>query len=157
LEAVGDYFAHSFLIGWVAAGNFSKTLRAGLHYCYRRMHMLATDAAALLGTGLFVDVREADEYDAGHIEGSIHIPIGDIARRWRELETQRPVVVVCQVGQRSGLVTNFLRERSVDAHNLEGGLSAWSEAGLALAAAAPHPQLIDGWARDLSGERLAPP
>jgi rhodanese-related sulfurtransferase len=121
------------------------------------MHMLATDAAALLGTGLFVDVREADEYDAGHIEGSIHIPIGDVARRWRELEERGPVVVVCQVGQRSGLVANFLRDRSVDAHNLEGGLEAWSESGLALNSTTRNPQLIDGWARDLSGERLNPP
>ena len=119
--------------------------------------MLATDAAALLGTGLFVDVREADEYEAGHIEGSIHIPIGDVARRWPELEEHGPVVVVCQIGQRSGLVADFLRERSVDAHNLEGGLEAWSASGLALSSTTPHPQLIDGWARDLSGERSSPP
>ena len=118
--------------------------------------MQPLDAQALLSQALFLDVREPYEYEAGHIEGSLHIPIGQIQQRWTEVPSDRPVVVVCQVGQRSGLVAGFLQSRGFDAHNLEGGLDAWSQAGLDLASSDTSPEVIDGWARDLSGNRLGP-
>lgn len=116
--------------------------------------MLPLDAHDLLGTALFVDVREAYEYDAGHVEGSVHIPIGQIARRWQELSSDKPIVVVCQIGQRSALVTDFLTSKALDAQNLEGGLEAWTAAGLDLTATASRAEVVDGYARDLSGNRL---
>jgi rhodanese-related sulfurtransferase len=116
--------------------------------------MLPAEADKLLGTALFVDVREAHEYEAGHIEGSLHLPIGQIPMRWQELRSDLPIVVVCQIGQRSALVAEFLQARGLEAHNLQGGLKAWSGEGLGLSAASPRAQVIDGWARDLSGERL---
>jgi rhodanese-related sulfurtransferase len=118
--------------------------------------MLPLEAHELLGDALFVDVREAEEYAAGHVEGSVHIPIGSIALRWLDLAGRGQVVVVCQIGQRSGLAADFLQGHGIDAHNLEGGLEAWSRAGLGLTAASPEPRVIDGYARDLSGRRIAP-
>jgi rhodanese-related sulfurtransferase len=116
--------------------------------------MLPVQARALTGTALFVDVRETEEYEAGHVEGSVHLPIGEIRARWQELLGHEPVVVVCQIGQRSGLVADFLRGQGLDAHNLEGGLEAWSRAGLALTSASARGAVVDGFARDLSGRRI---
>ena len=110
-------------------------------------HPLIPDAAV-------VDVRELYEYEAGHIDGSIHIPIGQIQARWEELDRDRTVVVVCQIGQRSDLVAGFLRTKGYDATNLAGGLTAWREAGLPLVADAASGEIVDGYARDLDGNRL---
>lgn len=101
-----------------------------------------------------LDVREPYEWDAGHIVGSVHIPIGEIQRRYEELDPARRIVVVCQVGQRSALVADFLGSLGYDAHNLDGGLTAWARDGLPLEAAADAGELIDGWARGLDGRRL---
>src|SRR2546426_10545575 len=89
-------------------------------------------AHALLHQAVFVDVRERYEWAAGHPEGARHIPIGEVARRLEEIPRDRPVILVCQVGQRSALAADLLRDAGFDAHNLEGGLEAWSAAGLPL-------------------------
>ena len=103
----------------------------------------------------FLDVRETTEWDAGHIVGSVHIPIGAIQSRVEELDGDRPIVVVCQIGQRSLLVCRFLAARGFDAYNLDGGLEAWTSAGHPLVTAEETPgRLVDGWARRLTGERL---
>jgi rhodanese-related sulfurtransferase len=115
--------------------------------------MLPTEARYLLGTALFLDVREAYEYQAGHLEGSLHIPIGEIPTRWKEIGNDLPVVVLCQIGQRSALVARFLQEKGFEAHNLEGGLEAWAGEGLELSSATPG-TVVEGYARDLSGKRL---
>ena len=70
--------------------------------------MKPDEAKALLGKALFLDVREPYEWDAGHVEGSLHIPISEITDRMNELDTSRQIVVVCQVGQRSELVAEWL-------------------------------------------------
>ena len=114
--------------------------------------MDASRAHALRGEATFLDVREPYEYASGHVEGSLHVPIGQIAARWEEVPRGGQVVVVCQVGQRSGLVAEFLRARGLDAHNLEGGLETWVAQGYELTSEG-HP----GEAGDLSGERLNPP
>lgn len=103
----------------------------------------------------YVDVREPYEWDAGHIDGSLHIPIRDIQNRFEELDREVPVVVVCQVGQRSALVSEFLSAQGYNAHNLEGGLEAWSSQGYPLVAVeSPLGNVVDGWARDIHGNRL---
>ena len=110
--------------------------------------------AAALTDALFLDVREVYEWDAGHIEGAVHIPIGQIQRRYAELDRDGEIVVVCQIGQRSELVADFLVSQGYDAHNLAGGLHEWSAAGLPLVASDRSGEVIDGWARDLRGERI---
>jgi rhodanese-related sulfurtransferase len=102
----------------------------------------------------FLDVREPYEWLAGHVEGSVNVPIGAVARLADDLPRDLPTVVVCQVGQRSALVADFLVQRGFDAHNLEGGLEAWAARGLPLVTIATSGTVLDGWARDLSGRRL---
>lgn len=77
-----------------------------------------------------VDVREPDEWAAGHLPGAIHIPLGDLSARARELDPARPVVAVCRSGNRSASATHFLLQSGFkDVRNLVGGMIAWTEAG----------------------------
>jgi rhodanese-related sulfurtransferase len=79
-----------------------------------------------------LDVREQDEWDAGHISGSQHIPLGELGQRLTEVPTDRPIVAVCRSGSRSGAATRGLKQMGYDVENLDGGLAAWSRAGLPL-------------------------
>jgi rhodanese-related sulfurtransferase len=115
---------------------------------------LTPKEAAALDDHVFLDVREPYEWDAGHVRGSVHIPIGQIQERFQELERDQPIVVVCQVGQRSALVAEFLAAQGYDAHNLDGGLQRWASEGLPLTTDDEGGSVIDGWARDLHGRRL---
>lgn len=95
------------------------------------------DAATLAGRVdevQILDVRWPNEWEAGHIEGSVHIPVDDVAERAGELDRSRPVVAVCRSGSRSERAAGWLRGQGLDAENLDGGLEAWAGAGLPLVA-----------------------
>lgn len=81
---------------------------------------------------VFIDVREPHEWSAGHIDGAVHIPMRELPTRLGEIGTERPLAAVCRSGQRSGRVTAFLRDNGFHVENLEGGLKAWTRAGLPL-------------------------
>jgi rhodanese-related sulfurtransferase len=81
---------------------------------------------------IFLDVREDDEWQAGHIEGSLHIPMGELAARQDELPQDRTIVAVCRTGRRSAAVTEALVRAGYDAHNLVGGVAEWNGVGLDL-------------------------
>lgn len=77
-----------------------------------------------------LDVREPDEYAAGHIPGITLIPMGEVADRLSEIPTDQEVIVTCRSGNRSGQVVDFLREQGfTNVHNMEGGIVAWEAAG----------------------------
>ena len=77
-----------------------------------------------------LDVREQHEYDAGHIPNITLIPMGDIPARIAELPTDKEIIVTCRSGNRSGQITNYLREQGfTNVHNMEGGILAWEAAG----------------------------
>lgn len=77
-----------------------------------------------------VDVREPEEWVAGHIEGAVHLPMGQLSERQDELADDRPIVTVCRSGSRSGAVAESLQGAGYPAENLTGGMEAWAEAGL---------------------------
>src|SRR5205085_5200683 len=80
-------------------------------------------ARALLDEGgILLDVREAEEWDAGHVEGAVPIPMRQVHARVGELPADRRIVVVCRSGGRSAVVTQSLRARGLDAVNLTGGM-----------------------------------
>ena len=79
-----------------------------------------------------VDVRDSSEWEAGHIEGAIHIPEDELADRVDELDPDRPVVTVCRAGTRADDAAEVLRGEEFDAQSLDGGLLAWKWAGLPL-------------------------
>jgi rhodanese-related sulfurtransferase len=82
---------------------------------------------------VLIDVREDDEWAAGRIDGSVHVPMNLVPQRLNyEPETfasDQPLVIVCAVGGRSAHVTAWLLQNGVDAVNLDGGISAWMAAG----------------------------
>jgi rhodanese-related sulfurtransferase len=81
-----------------------------------------------------LDVREEDEWDAGHIDGAQHIPLGDLGARLAEVPKERVVVAVCRSGSRSDRAAKGLRLSGYQAENLEGGVTEWSRSGLPLVA-----------------------
>jgi rhodanese-related sulfurtransferase len=76
-----------------------------------------------------LDVREQDEWDAGHIEGARHLPLGDVPTGLDDLADGDPVIVVCRSGGRSARAVAWLVQNGVDATNLDGGMGAWADAG----------------------------
>jgi rhodanese-related sulfurtransferase len=76
-----------------------------------------------------LDVRELDEWEAGHIRGAVHIPLGEVPARLGELVEQDDLLVVCRSGGRSGRAVAWLRQNGVDAINVAGGMGAWATAG----------------------------
>lgn len=77
-----------------------------------------------------LDVREQWEYDEGHIPGVTLIPMGEVSSRLDEIPTDKEVIVTCRSGNRSGQITEFLRQQGYDnVHNMDGGILAWEAAG----------------------------
>jgi glyoxylase-like metal-dependent hydrolase (beta-lactamase superfamily II)/rhodanese-related sulfurtransferase len=78
-----------------------------------------------------LDVRELDEWERGHIPGSIHVPYHDIHSMPDDIDPERPVAVICASGQRSAvaasLIARFGGEQVV--HVVEGGVGTWERAG----------------------------
>lgn len=93
----------------------------------------SVDVAEVPSDGMVLDVRENDEWAAGHVAGAVHIPMSDFVGRFGELteaaEDGRRVHVMCRVGGRSAQVTQYLVQQGVDAVNIEGGMLAWDGAG----------------------------
>jgi len=90
------------------------------------------EAARLREEGAFVlDVREPQEWEAGHIPGATLIPLGEIPDRLNEIPQDQPVVVVCRSGNRSGQATQFLRQSGYGlTTSMSGGMNQWSAANL---------------------------
>jgi rhodanese-related sulfurtransferase len=99
-------------------------------------------ARALLDDGaLLLDVREDDEWSAGHAAGAMHVPLGQVGSV--ELPRDRSVVVVCRSGGRSSKAVTALSATGVQAVNFEGGMTAWAAAGFPMVAAGgAEPQVI---------------
>ena len=91
-----------------------------------------TVASLLDADGIVViDVREVDEFASGHISGATLIPLGELPSRVDEIPTDKPVIMVCRSGNRSGQAYNFLTKQGFDnVHNMTGGMNAWQSAGL---------------------------
>lgn len=87
-------------------------------------------AAAQAATGdvLLLDVREDEEWAAGHVAGATHLPMSRLDLG--AVPTDRPVVCVCRSGNRSGQVTDHLSGAGIDITNMAGGMLAWAAAGL---------------------------
>ncbi|MFP5352868.1 MAG: rhodanese-like domain-containing protein [Actinomycetota bacterium] len=87
-------------------------------------------AFAKQGEAHIIDVREQSEWNAGHIEGALHIPMGEIPERLDDIPDGRALVAVCRSGGRSEQVARFLSDKGFEIENLDGGMEAWAKAGL---------------------------
>lgn len=94
----------------------------------------AVDPVHVPADGYLLDVREHDEWNAGHAERAVHIPMGEVVARLAELPEDRRVHVVCRVGGRSAQVAQYLLAQGIDAVNVDGGMLGWEAAGRPLVA-----------------------
>ncbi len=80
-----------------------------------------------------IDVREDFEWEDGHAAGAVHIPMNDIPERYREIDPDREIYLICRSGGRSAQVGMYLQSSlGWDVANIEGGTEAWAEADLPL-------------------------
>ena len=87
------------------------------------------EAIALVADGtILVDVREQDEWDAGHAPDARLLPLSELQERYRELPADSRFLVVCHSGGRSLRATKFLQDQGFDAVNVVGGMTAWAAA-----------------------------
>jgi rhodanese-related sulfurtransferase len=75
-----------------------------------------------------LDVRESNEFNAGHAPNAVHIPLGSLENKLSRVPSDKPVVVVCRSGMRARSATKLLRQHGRDAHLLTGGMHAWQRA-----------------------------
>jgi rhodanese-related sulfurtransferase len=95
-------------------------------------HTLAPARAKELGEAQFIDVRTPEEYEAGHIPGARFIQLDEVQASADSFDRDRPLVFYCRSGDRSTLAVDAFKASGWDAYAIEGGLLAWSDAGLPL-------------------------
>jgi rhodanese-related sulfurtransferase len=80
-----------------------------------------------------IDVREPHEREAGHIDGTRHIPLASLTDAAATVERERPVVFYCRVGGRSLMAAQAFRAAGFKAYSMSGGLVRWAQEGRPLA------------------------
>ena len=120
------------IVGWVDAREALAAARDAGQAVHRIPQTSVTDVPSQRadGAATVIDVRGRTEWDAGHIDGALHVPLGDLRQRLDELPAT-PLLVHCQSGVRSAVATSLLhRLGRQDAVNIRGGFAAWIAAGL---------------------------
>jgi rhodanese-related sulfurtransferase len=97
----------------------------------REITPLQADEAIAAGATL-LDVREPDEFLAGHAPAAQHIPLGELEARLGEVPRNGTIVCVCRSGGRSMAAAQILASVGLDGVNLGGGMHAWAAEGLAV-------------------------
>ncbi len=88
--------------------------------------------SAVPDDGWLLDVREPDEWEAGHAPGAVHIPLGELGQRSSEVPSDQTVYIVCRSGHRSGRATQALNSAGWQAVNVAGGMQQWAAEGRAM-------------------------
>ena len=87
---------------------------------------------------LLIDVREQNEYDDIHIPGAQLFALSELAQSYRDLPTDKPLVMQCRSGARSAKAAEFLLQNGYsDVVNMTGGILAWAQAELPTRSAEP--------------------
>ena len=79
---------------------------------------------------VLLDVREDDEWTAGHAPDAVHVPMTELAARLDEVPEADPLYVICRSGGRSQRVAQYLNANGWTTTNVAGGMSAWAAVGL---------------------------
>jgi rhodanese-related sulfurtransferase len=89
----------------------------------------AIGVADLPDGAVLLDVREDDEWSAGHAPDARHVPMSQLTGRLDEVPPADPLYVICRSGARSARVVAFLSQQGVSAVNVAGGMQSWAAAG----------------------------
>lgn len=123
---------HIFLVSIAAASGLALLLPA-LQPRGKRASILEATQMINRAKTTILDVRTPDEFAAGHLRDAKNIPLADLSARIGELDKQKTkaVVVVCQQGARADKAVRMLQKAGFDdVVSLDGGLTAWTAAGL---------------------------
>ncbi|MFI1729106.1 rhodanese-like domain-containing protein [Streptomyces acidicola] len=108
--------------------------------------MPTVEVTDLADGDFLLDVREDDEWQAGHAAGALHIPISEFVARYGEFTEAAPqdgrVHVICRSGARSAQVTMYLVQQGIDAVNVAGGMQLWAAGGRAVVDAKGQPGFV---------------
>ncbi|HEY3263445.1 MAG TPA: rhodanese-like domain-containing protein [Pseudonocardiaceae bacterium] len=105
------------------------------------LHQLPESDAGLLD-GVLLDVREDDEWAAGHAPHAVHLPMGELPGRLDEVPSDGTLYVICRSGGRSARVAAYLNANGWDAVNVVDGMLGWQATGRPLVAASGQPQVL---------------
>jgi hydroxyacylglutathione hydrolase len=131
VDRVEGWFDTSTVDTWAASGAEPGTIA----------HATTDAVAGMLERGEVevIDVRRPEEWEAGHVPGVRNVPLGRLAEHLDELPSDRPVVLHCQGGGRSGIAASVLRAHGVrDVLNMTGGFGKWQASGLPVEHGAPE-------------------
>lgn len=123
---------HIFLVSIAAASGLALLLPA-LQPRGKRASVLEATQLINRARTTILDVRTPDEFAEGHLRDAKNIPLADLASRIGELDKQKTkaVVVVCKQGTRANKAVKMLQKAGFDdVVSLDGGLTAWTAAGL---------------------------
>jgi rhodanese-related sulfurtransferase len=120
------------------------TFMSGIARDYMSMGRIDEVKAAIDSGAFLIDVREPEEYAAGHIPGAVNIPLRTLAQSLDRIPSDQPVLVYCASSLRTGQATAALRLLGYDnVKAFPGGWATWSAAGEAVAAEAPEAQAFE--------------
>jgi rhodanese-related sulfurtransferase len=102
----------------------------------------AIDAASVPAEAYLLDVREPDEWVAGHAPEAVHIPMNELTDRAAEIPREREVYVICRSGGRSAQVTIALNNAGWQALNVAGGMQRWEAAGRPMMSESDSPPFV---------------
>jgi hydroxyacylglutathione hydrolase len=122
LDHVAGYFGAEVVDAWrMSKGQLQSIPSIGLESAERQR----SDGVVVL------DVRGEGEWSAGHIPGSLNLPLSDLEQRLDQIPRNRPVIVHCQTGARAAMAASLLRARGFgDVRLFRGGFAEWRAAGL---------------------------
>jgi len=84
---------------------------------------------------LIVDLRQPISFKTAHIPDSINLPydhLDSMLNTTNPFCTKQKILLVCPLGEKSALVASYLKNRNIDAYNLQGGINAWRDQDLSL-------------------------
>ncbi len=106
-------------------------------------HQIPTVSARdLPDDAVVLDVREDEEWAAGHIDGATHIAMGDVPAHLDDVPDGEPLYVVCRSGGRSMRVAAWLNRNGFDAVNVGGGMGEWEAAGRPMVSETGEPPFV---------------
>jgi len=100
------------------------------------------DLAGLPADGFLLDVRELDEWQAGHAPEAVHLPLSELMGRAEEVPGDQEVYVICKAGGRSEQAVRYLNQLGRTTVNVAGGMLAWNAAGRPMVSEGAEPPFV---------------
>jgi len=120
------YIFMAVLVAWMLYQRVLAPMLAGVKSISAGDYMKMRDEPHTL-----VDVRSDGEWRSGHAPKALHIPLGEVPQRLREIREGMPVVVICASGNRSAMAAVTLAKAGYKpVYNFSGGMGSWRSAGL---------------------------